>query len=103
MAKFKENTKAVFEYIKKNQEKGITAKDIAADLGLDPRQVNGIITGAFSRHTKTVGDEKVKDPLAVRIEGELEIEGKDGSFKHESVKFVKLTESGRNFDPETDE
>lgn len=103
MAKFKENTKLVFNYIKENEDKDITAKDIAAALDMDPRSVNGIITGAFSRHTKTVGDEKVKDPLATRIEGELQIEQKDGSIKHESVKFVKLTESGRNFDPETDE
>lgn len=103
MAKFKENTLAVFNYIKEHQSEDITAKDIAAALDLDPRQVNGIITGAFSRHTKAVGDEKVKDPLAERVEGELEIEQKDGSIKHESVKFVKLTESGRNFDPETAE
>lgn len=103
MAKFKENTLVVFNYIKDHQSENITAKDIARALDLDPRQVNGIITGAFSRHTKAVGDEKVKDPLAERVEGELEIEQKDGSIKHESVKFVKLTESGRNFDPETAE
>lgn len=103
MAKFKENTLTVFNYIKEHQSEDITAKDIAKALDLDPRQVNGIITGAFSRHTKAVGDEKVKDPLAERVEGELEIEQKDGSIKHESVKFVKLTESGRNFDPETAE
>lgn len=103
MAKFKENTRLVFNYIRENEDKDITAKDIAAALDMDPRSVNGIITGAFSRHTKTVGDEKVKDPLATRVEGELQIEQKDGSIKHESVKFVKLTESGRNFDPETDE
>ena len=103
MAKFKENTLVVFNYIKDHQSEDITAKDIARALDLDPRQVNGIITGAFSRHTKAVGDEKVKDPLAERVEGELEIEQKDGSIKHESVKFVKLTESGRNFDPETAE
>ena len=103
MAKFKENTLTVFNYIKEHQSEDITAKDIARALDLDPRQVNGIITGAFSRHTKAVGDEKVKDPLAERVEGELEIEQKDGSIKHESVKFVKLTESGRNFDPETAE
>lgn len=103
MAKFKENTLAVFNYIKEHEAEDITAKDIAKALDLDPRQVNGIITGAFSRHTKAVGDEKVKDPLAERVEGELEIEQKDGSIKHESVKFVKLTESGRSFDPEADE
>ena len=103
MAKFKENTRIVFDYIKEHEDENITAKDIAAALDLDPRQVNGIITGAFARHTKQVGDEKVKDPLAERLEGELEIEDKDGNIKHESVKFVKLTESGRNFDPETAE
>ena len=39
MAKFKENTKAVFNYIKEHQAEDITAKDIAAALNLDPRQL----------------------------------------------------------------
>ena len=103
MAKFKESTKIVFNYIKEHEAENITAKDIAAALDMDPRSVNGVITGAFARHTKQVGDDKVKDPLAERVEGELEIENKDGSIKREAVKFVKLTESGRNFDPEADE
>lgn len=103
MAKFKENTKTVFMYIKEHEAEDITAKDIAEALGLDARQVNGIITGAFARHTKTVGDEKIKDPLAERVDGEFEIEGKDGTITHKAAKFVKLTESGRNFDPEADE
>lgn len=100
MVKFKENTYNVFQYLKQHEDEDITAKDIAAALGLDPRQVNGIITGAFVRHRKDVDGEKVEDPWAKRVEGELEIEQKDGSIKHESVKFVKLTESGRALVPE---
>lgn len=102
MAKFKDNTMAVFNFIKAHEEEGITAKDIAAALSLDPRQVNGIITGAFARHKEEINGEKVIVPLVVRVEGELEIEGADGSVKHENVKFVKMTKEGKAFNPDAE-
>ena len=37
-----------------------------------------------------------------RVEGELEIETEDGKLKHETVKFIKLTDAGRAFVPEVE-
>lgn len=97
MAKMKENSYNVFNFVKEHEDENITAKDIAAGLGLDPKQVNGIITAAFQRHREEIGDEKVIVPLMERVEGELEIETEDGKVKHENVKFIKLTDAGRAF------
>ena len=102
MTKLKGNSAEVFEYVKAHEDENITAKDIAAALDLDPRQVNGIITAAFQRHREEEGDEKIIVPLMERIEGEIEEEKEDGSVKHTTVKFIKLTEAGRNFSYETE-
>ena len=102
MAKMKENSVNVFEYVKAHEDENITAKDIATALGLDPKQVNGIITAAFQRHRETQGDEKVVVPLMERVEGEIETETEDGKVKHETVKFIKLTEAGRAFEIEAE-
>ena len=50
MAKMKVNSYNVYNYVKAHEDENITAKDIAAALELDARQVNGIITAAFQRH-----------------------------------------------------
>lgn len=103
MAKFKENTLKVYNFIKAHEDENITAKDIASALGLDARQVNGIITGAFSRHKQEINGEKVDMPIAVREEGEIRTEQEDGSFKTSTAKFVRLTDFGRSFDPDSAE
>ena len=100
MAKMKVNSYNVFTYVKEHEDENITAKDIAAALNLDARQVNGIITAAFQRHREEVGDEKVIVPLMERVEGEIEQETEDGKVKHETVKFIKLTDAGRAFEAE---
>lgn len=100
MAKMKVNSYNVFEYVKAHEDENITAKDIAAALDLDPKQVNGIITAAFQRHREEQNGEKVIVPLMERVEGEIEREMEDGKFKHESVKFIKLTDAGRAFEAE---
>jgi DNA-binding MarR family transcriptional regulator len=81
----KENSKIVFNYVKENEGKNITAADIAEATGLEVRSVNGIVTSAFQRKG-----------LMERIPAEVELE--DGS--HKSVKFIRLTEDGKAFDPE---
>ena len=81
----KENSKIVFNYVKENEGKNITAADIAEATGLEVRSVNGIVTSAFQRKG-----------LKERIPAEVELE--DGS--HKSVKFIRLTEDGKAFDPE---
>lgn len=100
MTKLKENSYNVFEFVKAHEGENVTAKDIAAALNLDPRQVNGIITAAFQRHREEQGDEKVIVPLMERVEGEIETTTDDGKVKHETVKFIKLTDAGRAFEAE---
>ena len=80
----KENSLKVFNYVKENDGKNMTAADIAEGTGLEVRQVNGIVTSAFQRKG-----------LMERIPAEIELE--DGS--HKAVKFVRLTEAGKSFDP----
>lgn len=81
----KENSKKVFNYVKEMDGQNITAADIAAATGLEVKSVNGIVTSAFQRKG-----------LMERIPAEVELE--DGT--HKSVKFIKLTEAGQEFDPE---
>lgn len=100
MAKLKEGSYNVFNYVLEHEDENITAKDIAAALGLDPKQVNGIITAAFQRHREEIDGEKVIVPLMERVEGEIETELEDGKVKHETVKFIKMTPEGRVYEAE---
>jgi DNA-binding MarR family transcriptional regulator len=84
----KPNSKLVYDYVKENGAKNITAADIAEATGLPVRSVNGIVTAAFQRKG-----------LMERVEAEVELE--DGT--HKSVKFIKLTPEGENFDPEAED
>lgn len=84
----KENSKIVFNYVKAHEGENITAADIAEGTGLEVRSVNGIVTSAFQRKG-----------LMARVPAEVELA--DGS--HKAVKFIVLTDEGRNFDPEAKE
>lgn len=96
------NAILIYNYVKEHEEENITAKEIAEALNLGDRSVNGTITAAFVRHRSEEVDadgKKVIVPLMERVEGELLIEGEEGKpDKHKAVKFIKLTEAGRNFD-----
>lgn len=84
----KENSKAVLNYLKSvNGQADVTANDVAAALGLNPKQVNGIFTRCI----------QMKD-LGSRVPREVELE--DG--KHKEVKFLVLNEAGLAFDPDAD-
>lgn len=85
MAAMKENTRKVFDYLKNNSDKDLTAADVADILGLEKRQVDGIFTSALQR--KGLG---VREPA--------EIELADGS--HQKVKYLRITEEGFAFDPD---
>ena len=80
----KENTRKVFDYLKENNGTNFTAADIAAELGLEKKQVDGIFTSALQRKN-----------LGVRTVAEIELE--DGT--HKAVKFLQLNEAGMSFDP----
>lgn len=80
----KENTKRVFEYLKKVND-NVTAADVAEALGLEKKSVDGIFTSAIQ-----------KKGYGVRIPAEVELD--DGS--HRPVKFLKLTDAGMALDLE---
>ena len=84
----KENSKRVLNYLKEVNGENVTAADVAAALGLEKRQVDGIFTSAIQRKQ-----------LGVRTPAEIELE--DGS--HKAVKFLSLTPAGLAFDPDADE
>lgn len=84
----KPNSKLVYDYVKANGAKNITASDIAEGTGLPVRSVNGIVTSAFQRKG-----------LMERTEAEVELP--DGS--HKKVKFITLTAEGEAFDPEAED
>ena len=76
----KPNTKAVLEYLKSvHGKKDVTAADVAGELGLDVKQVNGIFSAALQR--KEYGYRE-----------EVEIQLDDGS--HSKVKMLHLTDAG---------
>ena len=88
MAKMKENSRKVFEYLKGINGADVTAADVAAALGLEKRSVDGIFTSAIQRKG-----------LGVRTEAEIENE--DGT--HAKVKFLLLTPDGMAFDPDAED
>lgn len=88
MAKMKENSRRVFDYLKQINGANVTAQDVADALGLEKRSVDGIFTSAIQRKG-----------LGVRTPAEVELE--DGT--HRTVKFLSLTAAGMAFDPDADE
>ncbi len=88
MAKMKENSRKVLEYLKANNGKDLTSADVAEALGLEKRSVDGICTSAIQRKQ-----------LGVRTPAEIELE--DGT--HKAVKLLSLTPAGMAFDPDSEE
>ena len=84
MAAMKETTRKIFEYLKANDGQDLTANDVAEALGVDPKSVNGSFT-SFQ-----------KKGLGQRVEAEIELPDKT----HKKVKFLRLTDAGRDFDPD---
>ncbi len=80
-----DNSKKVLNYLKEINGEQVTAADVAAALGLEKRQVDGIFTSAIQRKS-----------LGVRTPAEIELE--DGT--HKAVKFLSLTPAGMAFDPD---
>lgn len=79
-------TKDIFNYIKAHDGEDFTAKDIAEALDMNVKSVNGSVT-SFQRKGYTE-----------RIEAEAELE--DGT--HQKVKLIRLTDAGREFDPDAE-
>ena len=84
----KENSLKVLNYVREHDGENMTAADIAEGTGLEVKSVNGIVTAAFQ-----------KKGLMERVPAEIELE--DGT--HKAVKFIKLTDAGKSFDPDAEE
>lgn len=91
-----DNSKKVFYFVKEHDGEDFTAQDIADALGMKVRSVNGIITSAFQRH-KNAAKEEI--PLMVRVPAEIP---DPETGLHKPVKFIQLTDEGREFDPEAE-
>lgn len=88
----KENTKKVFNYLKEHDGEQITATKISEDTGIEVKSVNGIVTSALVG----VGDNKAVKGYAERIPGgTMTVKDKDGNDVVKPVKFIQLTEKGR--------
>ena len=87
----KADSKTVFNYIKENEADNITASDIAEATGLDIKKVNGIITAALVG----TGKNKANTNYVERVQGEIEFTDEEGNVTHKPVKFIKLTEKGK--------
>lgn len=79
----KQNTKAVFAYLKTIGNDNVTAQDVADALSLEKKSVDGIFTSAIQ-----------KKGYGVRVPAEVQLE--DGT--HKTVKFLKLTDDGMALD-----
>ena len=90
----KENSKLVFNFVKAHENEDFTAQDIADATDLSVKAVNGIITSAFQRHKDK---DKNEVPLMVRVPAEIQ---DPDTGLHKTVKFIQLTDAGRNFDPD---
>ena len=89
MAAMKENTKKVITYLQGlDADANVTAADVADHLGLTVQSVNGIFTSAIQ-----------KKGYGVREEAEIELA--DGT--HKTVKFLRLTDTGRALDVNAEE
>ena len=79
-----ENSTKVLNYLKGINGADVTSQDVADELQLAKKSVDGIFTSAIQR--KGYG---------VREEAEIQLA--DGT--HKKVKFLRLTETGMAFDP----
>ena len=84
----KPNTIKVINYLKEINGTNVTAADVAEACGLEKKQVDGIFTSAIQR--KGYGE---------RIPAEIELP--DGT--HKAVKFLQLTATGMELDPDADD
>lgn len=88
MAAMSEKTVAVLNYLKEQNGADVTSADIAEALGMEKKSVDGIVTAGLQRKG-----------LAVRTAAEVKLA--DGT--HKPVKFITLTEEGKNFRPGIDD
>lgn len=82
----KEGTRQIWDYVVAHDGEDIIAQDIADALNVGVKSVNGSVT-SFQKKGLTIREE-------------AEIECADGT--HKKVKFIRLTDEGRAFDPDAE-
>lgn len=87
-----DKTKTVLNYLKGIDDANVTAADIAEAVGYPKKSVDGIVTSGLQRKG-----------LAYREPAEIEVTDEDGNVAHKQVKFIKLTDEGKNFTPGVDD
>ena len=86
-----QNAKLVFDYLKTNYGKDITAQAMAKDLGISINAVTGSVNG-LCRDTKHP---------AYAIRKEVEVADEEG--KTSTIKYISLTDEGLAFNPDAAE
>ena len=82
-------SKAVFKFLKKNYGKEFTKHEIVEEVDVTMATVNGSVNWLLKQ-----------EYASERIEV---IPGKYKGLKNTEVRFITLTEAGRNFDPDEEE
>lgn len=85
-----EKSLVVLDYLKSIGDENVTAADIAAAVGMEKKSVDGIVTSGLIRNKG----------LAERIPAQIEVQDEEGNTKYQDVKFIKLTDAGKNYDHE---
>ena len=85
-----EKSLVVLDYLKSIGDQNVTAADIAEALGMEKKSVDGIVTSGLIRNKN----------YAERIPAQIEITDEEGNTKYKDVKFIKLTDAGKNYDHE---
>lgn len=80
------NTKKLWEYLQENANRDLTAADIASELEMSAKGVNGTFTMAIQKGSQH----------AYGYRDEAEIELPDGT--HQTVKYLRLNDAGLHFD-----
>ena len=85
-----EKSLVVLDYLKSIGDENVTAADIAAAVGMEKKSVDGIVTSGLIRNKG----------LAERVPAQIEVQDEEGNTKYQDVKFIKLTDAGKNYDHE---
>lgn len=83
-----DNARKVFNYLKTNYGKDVTAQEIAKDLGISINAVTGSVNGLCK---------DTKHP-AYAVRKEVEVANAEG--KTSVIKYISLTDEGLAFDPD---
>ena len=85
-----EKALAVMNYLKElGDDANVTAADIAEALGMEKKVVDGVVTSGLQRKG-----------YSERIPAQIEVTDEEGNAKVKDVKFIKLTDAGKNYSHE---